>query len=79
MLRARVEACLAIIAATLTIVTMLWPTWIESLTGFEPDGGNGEAEWWLTFVFAAIAALLALLARRDYRSARSPRTAPQEP
>jgi hypothetical protein len=79
MLRARVEACLAIIAATLTIVTMLWPTWIESLTGFEPDGGNGEAEWLLTFVFAAIAALSALLARRDYRSARSQRTAPQEP
>jgi hypothetical protein len=77
MLRARIEAGLATIAATLTILTVLWPTWIESLTGLEPDGGNGEAEWWLAFAFAAIAALSVLLARRDYRSARQ-RLAPEE-
>jgi H+/Cl- antiporter ClcA len=70
MLRARIEAGLAIVATVLTIVTLLWPTWIESLTGLEPDAGTGETEWWLAFVFAAIAAVLVLLARRDFKMAR---------
>ena len=75
MLRARVEAGLAILATILAVVTLVWPTWIESVSGLEPDGGTGEAEWWLAFVFAALAAALTLLARRDYRLARGRRVA----
>lgn len=59
------------IAAVLTVVTFIRPTWIESLTGLEPDGGTGETEWWLALVFAAAAMALLLMARRDRRIALS--------
>lgn len=67
MFRARVEAVLAGIAAVLTVVTLVWPTWIESLSGLEPDGGTGETERWLAAVFAVAALVLALLSWRDGR------------
>ena len=69
MLRARIETVIALVAAVLTVAAVLWPTWIESSSGLEPDGGSGEAEWWLAIVFAAVAAGSALLARRDFRRA----------
>lgn len=69
MFRARVEAALAGIAAVLTAVTFVWPTWIESLSGLEPDGGTGETEWWLAAIFAVAALALALLSWRDRRLA----------
>jgi hypothetical protein len=68
MRRVRIEIGLAAIAAVLALVTFVWPTWIELLSGLEPDGGNGEAEWWLAFVFAAVSGVSILLARRDYRA-----------
>jgi len=70
MLRARIEAGFAVVAGALAVVTLIWPTWIETLFSFEPDRGSGEAEWWIVIAFALVAATLGLLARRDYRSAR---------
>jgi hypothetical protein len=69
MLRPRLETALAILLAILTAVTLLWPRWIESLTGLEPDAGSGEAEWGIVIVFAVLALLAGLLARHDYRLA----------
>jgi hypothetical protein len=70
MLKARIETVLAVVAGVLAVATLIWPTWIESLFGFEPDGGSGEAEWWIVVVFAVVAVAAGLLARRDYRVAR---------
>ena len=70
MLKARFETVLAVLAATLAVVTLVWPTWIEGVFGVEPDGGNGGAEWWLVVVLAVVALTSAILARRDYRLAR---------
>ena len=69
MLRVRVEVVLSLLCAVLAAVTMIWPTWIESLTGLEPDAGTGEAEWWIVLVFAVGAVGAGALARRDYRQA----------
>jgi carbon starvation protein CstA len=70
MLRARIEAGFAVVAAALAAATLIWPTWIETVFSFEPDNGSGETEWWIVIAFALVAATLALLARRDYKSAR---------
>jgi hypothetical protein len=70
MLKARIETVLAVVAGVLAVVTLLWPTWIESLFGVAPDAGSGEAEWWIVVVFAVVAIASALLARRDLRTAR---------
>jgi hypothetical protein len=69
MIRARVEMVLSVIFAVLTIVTLIWPTWIEAVSGFEPDGGSGELEWLIVAAFASIAIVVTALARRDYRAA----------
>jgi len=64
---------LAGIFGVLAVVTMLWPTWIESITGLEPDAGSGVAEWVGVVVFAVAAVGAAALARRDYRNLKAAR------
>jgi hypothetical protein len=70
MFKARIETGLAVVAGALAVVTLFWPTWIEALFGVEPDGGSGEAEWWIVAILALAAVMSGFLARRDYRAAR---------
>lgn len=67
MLRARIEIVLSALLGTATIVTAVRPTWIEGLFGFDPDGGNGTAEWWIVAVLAVTTIAAAALGRRDLR------------
>ena len=76
MIRARLEALLAVAFGVLAVVTFFFPTWIESLSGLEPDGGSGETEWWLVAVLGVCAVLTSLLARRDRRVALARRATP---
>jgi len=69
-LRARTEIVLSALLGTATIVTAVWPTWIEGLFGFDPDGGNGTTEWWIVAVLAVTTITAAALARRDLRVVR---------
>jgi hypothetical protein len=62
-----VELGLAVVFAFLAIVTAIWPTWLESMTGLEPDSGTGETEWGIVAVFGLVAVIAGVLARRDYR------------
>lgn len=70
MLRARIELILAGLFTVGTLATLVWPTWIESLSGLEPDNGTGEAEWWLVLLLGVAAVGAGVLARRDFRHAR---------
>jgi hypothetical protein len=54
-------------------VTLLWPTWIESITGLEPDAGSSVGEWAVVVVCAVAAMGAAALARRDYRNLKTAR------
>jgi hypothetical protein len=54
-------------AAVLSSLTLLWPDWIESLTGINPDHGNGSFEWMLAAGFPVVTAALSLLAWREWR------------
>ena len=65
--RLRIEVVLAGISAALCILTLVFPEWIEALTGLEPDAGSGALEWIVAGVFLAAAVVSAVLARRDYR------------
>jgi hypothetical protein len=69
MLRVRVEAVLSLVFAVLAVLTLISPTWIESLSGLEPDAGTGESEWWIVLIFALGAIGAAVLAQRDHRRA----------
>lgn len=69
-LRARIEIILSALLGTATMMTAVWPTWIEGLFGFDPDGGNGTTEWWIVAVLAVATIAAAALARRDLRLVR---------
>jgi len=62
-----VEAISAAASAVLASLTLLWPDWIESLTGISPDHGNGSFEWTIVIGLAMVAAALSLLAWREWR------------
>ena len=69
MIRARIELGLSAVFAALTVATLIWPTWIESLTGLEPDAGTGETEWWIVVLLGLVTIALGLVGARDYRLA----------
>jgi hypothetical protein len=66
--RARVEGVVAVLSALLAMVTLVWPQWIELLTGADPDGGNGSLEWAVVGGLAAIALVSSALALREVRT-----------
>ena len=70
-LRAGIEATLATVSAVLVVVSLVWPTWFESLLGESPDGGDGSAERLLALGWVGATVLFSALARRDWRIARA--------
>jgi hypothetical protein len=69
-LRARIEFVLSVVLGALTILTAIWPDWIEGLTGWDPDHGDGKLEWLIVLVFAVATVIVSALARRDLRILR---------
>jgi hypothetical protein len=65
------EAITGVIGLVLFILTLITREWIEALTGWDPDGGNGSLEIGLVFALLAISALSMFVARRDYQRAMS--------
>lgn len=65
--RMGIELVLAAFGGVLTVVTLIWPTWIESLLGESPDGGDGSVERLFALGWLAATVLFAVLARRDWR------------
>jgi hypothetical protein len=66
-MRLRIEVVLAFMFAALSLLTLVFPEWIEELTGLEPDAGSGALEWAMTGVFLIALVVSVVLARRDYR------------
>lgn len=63
--RWKIESALTALFALAALVTAVFPRWIEAL-GFEPDGGNGSAEWTIVLALAVGALASAALSRRHY-------------
>ena len=70
MLRVRIEIAVSALLGAATILTAVWPDWIEGLFGFDPDGGNGTAEWLIVAVLAVITVAAIALTRHDLRVTR---------
>jgi hypothetical protein len=69
-LRVRIEIVLSALLGGVTILTAVWPNWIERLLGFDPDGGNGSVEWLIVAVLAVATIAVAARARHDLRVTR---------
>jgi hypothetical protein len=65
--RVSIEGGMAALTAFLTVLTLVSREWIEFLTGWDPDRGNGSLEWLIVVVLAAATVALALRARVDWR------------
>jgi hypothetical protein len=65
--RMRIEAVFAGVSAALFALTLVFPTWIEALTGLEPDADSGALEFLLAGAFLLLAIGSGVLARRDHR------------
>jgi hypothetical protein len=70
-IRAKMETGLAILAAALSVLTLISREWIEFLTGWDPDHGNGSFEWLIVVVLAMMAIGLGLRARSDWRKVQA--------
>jgi len=62
-----IEAGCAALSGLLGLLTLIWPDWIEGLTGWNPDQNGGAMEWLLVALLAVVAAGRALLARVEWR------------
>jgi hypothetical protein len=67
--KARLEALLSVLFVLLAAVAVVWPTWIETVTGLDPDARSGGTEWVAVVVLAVSALASGALARRDFRTA----------
>jgi hypothetical protein len=76
--RWKVEAFLAASFAVGTIITAIVPRWIEAL-GFEPDRGDGGAEWTIVAVLGVATLVSAALSRRHHLMRRRPPLAGEGP
>ena len=65
--RFSIEAGLAAVTAFLLVLTLISHEWIEVLTGWDPDNGNGAVEWGIVIVLAVATVALSLRARADWR------------
>ena len=63
------EAITGTVGLVLFIVTLFSREWIEALTGWDPDNGNGSLEVLIAVGLLAISATSIFFARRDYRRA----------
>lgn len=74
--RVWVEGLLAVLFALAAAATAIWPHWIEQLTGLEPDGGSGSAEWGLVVALGCVSVAAAGLSRWEYVRWRKRRPTP---
>lgn len=65
--RFTVETALAAIAGFLVVLTLISHEWIEVLTGWDPDKGNGSLEWGIVVVLLAACIALSVRARADWQ------------
>ncbi len=65
--RRHVELVLAVVSAVIGVITVAAPSWIEWVTGYEPDRDSSSLEWGVTAVLGALAIVTALSARRRYQ------------
>jgi hypothetical protein len=69
--RFRIETALGILTSVLFLLTLVTREWIEALTGWDPDHGNGSLEWVIVAVLLVVSVALFMQARSDWRKVQA--------
>jgi hypothetical protein len=69
-IRLRLFAVAALVAAVLTITTVVWSDWAEAIFGIDPDAGNGSFEAAVSLIFAVIAVVAGIASLVELTRAR---------
>jgi hypothetical protein len=67
------ESAAAAVACFLSVLTLVWPAWVEGVLGIEPDHGNGSFEWGLVVGCWIATGMCAAIARQEWRRAQPTR------
>ncbi|MBV8400866.1 MAG: hypothetical protein JOZ17_19355 [Acetobacteraceae bacterium] len=62
-----VETGLAAITGLLTLITPMFPDWIEFVSGWDPDQHDGSVEWLIIAGLFAATVVLAAAAASEWR------------
>lgn len=62
-----IEAGLATITALSAFITAIAPDWIEFVSGWDPDRGDGSAEWLVVAALSLVTVVLIVAARKEWR------------
>lgn len=65
-LRFWIESVLAAASSALFAITLIWPQWLESAFGIDPDQGSGTLEWAIVAGAVALTLVCVVLARREW-------------
>jgi hypothetical protein len=61
----------ALTSAALAVLTLVWRDWVEAVTGFNPDRGNGGLEWVFVVGLALVCVLFGMASRDGWRRSRA--------
>jgi hypothetical protein len=64
------ETVVAAISGSLCLITPLWPDWIESVSGWDPDQHDGMVEWAILTALLLVTIVMLLFAARSRRRLR---------
>lgn len=67
----RLEILLSVTSVGLGLVTAVWPAWIESVFGVDPDHGSGALEWVVVGCCLCLAVCFSLAAHSTVRRAQA--------
>jgi hypothetical protein len=70
--RISLERIFSWVTAALALATLVWPDWIEILTGFDPDQGSGAVEVAVVVAMIVLCIGLRVDVRRLQRRAAAP-------
>jgi hypothetical protein len=62
-----IEVFLAVCSAIATVLSLVWPQWIEAVFEESPDAGDGSAERLVAVVFLVATVVFSWFARREWR------------
>jgi hypothetical protein len=60
------EASVAALAASLSVLTLVWRDWVEGVFGVDPDRHSGSLEWAIVAALVVAALLAGAAARLEW-------------